>query len=345
MQSHLHKHNASTVEVASDASPETGSANSRLAGWSARHQAVARAGGWRALLKEPIDKRNWDRSFSRDVAVDSLFSRALVLQPGLQQEFKALAGQTFAAPLDPARRRTVSAVVHQQHQTLERYVTAWASQNVWLLELQVADIRDIQAELASRMTAAGNWPAKELLQWKIRLSDAQKRLDSARIKAEQSAVSLRFSLQLGAQSLSFSEMRFLEPGLWSSPILDLNLDAIFMRAQDALDKAPGIQGVPIDLWQGYQQLSIARDHSQLADRAFERGKEQVALSSQILEEAVLKYNGMFMSTFELLDHRIEKLHVDNELVELKAEAIKQQSMLLRSAIQARLIELDFGVRL
>jgi len=156
MQMHSHGHGAHH--------PQAGRPPQALpdgpAGWGSRHHAVGQAGGWRQLLKEPVDKQAWDHRFSSEISSETLLSRSVALTPGVLPELLAIGRQSPWWSLEPSRRRMFGSLAQQQHHAFEVIAKAWAAQQSWLIKLQIADIRDIQAELASRMTAAGNWPKK-----------------------------------------------------------------------------------------------------------------------------------------------------------------------------------------
>ena len=130
------------------------------AGWGSRHQAVREAGGWRQLLKEPFDKRAWDHQFERELTGETLMARSLTLTPNVVSELRAIGREALLWSLEPNRRRMLGTLAQQQHHVLEVIAKAWTAQQIWLIKLQMADLRDIQAELATRLAAAGIGPKK-----------------------------------------------------------------------------------------------------------------------------------------------------------------------------------------
>jgi len=218
MQMHSHGHSAHH--------PQAGRPHQALpdgpAGWGGRHQAVGQAGGWRQLLKEPIDKRAWDHQFLGEISSETLLSRSVSLTPGLLPELLTIGHQSPWWSLEPSRRRMLGSLAQQQHHAFELIAKAWAAQQSWLIKLQMTDIRDIQAELASRMTAAGNWPKKEQLEWLTKKNKALDSLDDSRLAGERLFSELRLLLQLGQASLEFTQTKLQTPTLWAPRTQDVD---------------------------------------------------------------------------------------------------------------------------
>ena len=340
MQMHSHGHSAHH--------PQAGRPHQALpdgpAGWGSRHHAVGQAGGWRQLLKEPIDRRAWDHQFSGEVSSETLLSRSVSLTPGLLPELLTIGHQSPWWSLEPSRRRMLGSLAQQQHHAFEVTAKAWAAQQSWLIKLQITDVRDIQAELASRMTAAGNWPKKEQLEWLTKKNKALDSLDDSRLAGERLFSELRLLLQLGQASLEFTQTKLQTPTLWALGTQGVDQQPLKNRAQRAVQKTPGPAGPPLDLWRSYQATLLGLEQADAADRSLRREKEVAELAANLLSEALLEYNGMFISTFSLLDHQIEKLEADKEVVQATAVLLQQQSALKRTSVQTLLLETDFGVR-
>ena len=313
-------------------------------GWHKRHQAVKQAGGWRQLLKEPIDKKSWDHPFEREISSESLLSKSFLLTPGVLPDLQAVGRQTPPQSIDPHRRRMVATVAEQQHLLFEAICKAWTAQHTWLIKLQMSDIRDIQAELASRMTAAGNWPEKELLEWSAKKNRAMDSLEDARLAGERQFAEVRLALQLAQSELEFTNARLQRPTLWTLGIAQSDPESLSERARRAVQKAPGPLGPPLDLWRSYQGTHLAFEQVKSAHRSLERASEHADLATRLLSEAVLKYNGMFISTFELLDHQIEKLEAERDVVQSTSALLQRQSASQRASLQTLFLEIDFGVR-
>jgi len=313
------------------------------AGWGSRHHAVGQAGGWRQLLKEPIDKQAWDHQFSSEISSETLLSRSVALTPGVLPELLAIGRQSPWWSLEPSRRRMLGSLAQQQHHTFEVIAKAWAAQQSWLIKLQIADIRDIQAELASRMTAAGNWPKKEQLEWLAKKNKTLDSLDDSRLAGERLFSELRLSLQLGQASLEFTQTKLQTPVLWVLGAQEVDQQPLRDRAQRTVQKTPGPAGPPLDLWRSYQATLLSLEQADAAGRSLHREKEVAELAANLLSEALLEYNGMFISTFSLLDHQIEKLEADQEVIQATAVLLQQQSALRRTSVQTLLLETDFGV--
>jgi len=340
MQMHSHGHSAHH--------PQAGRPHQALpdgpAGWGSRHQAVGQAGGWRQLLKEPIDKRAWDHQFLGEISSETLLSRSVSLTPGLLPELLTIGHQSPWWSLEPSRRRMLGSLAQQQHHAFELIAKAWAAQQSWLIKLQMTDIRDIQAELASRMTAAGNWPKKEQLEWLTKKNKALDSLDDSRLAGERLFSELRLLLQLGQASLEFTQTKLQTPTLWALGTQGVDQQPLKNRAQRAVQKTPGPAGPPLDLWRSYQATLLGLEQADAAGRSLRRKKEVAELAANLLSETLLEYNGMFISTFSLLDHQIEKLEADKEVVQATAVLLQQQSALKRTSVQTLLLETDFGVR-
>lgn len=340
MQMHSHGHGAHH--------PQAGRPPQALpdgpAGWGSRHHAVGQAGGWRQLLKEPIDKQAWDHQFSSEISSETLLSRSVALTPGVLPELLAIGRQSPWWSLEPGRRRMLGSLAQQQHHTFEVIAKAWAAQQSWLIKLQIADIRDIQAELASRMTAAGNWPKKEQLEWLAKKNKTLDSLDDSRLAGERLFSELRLSLQLGQASLEFTQTKLQTPVLWVLGAQEVGQQPLRDRAQRAVQKTPGPAGPPLDLWRSYQATLLSLERADAAGRSLHREKEVAEFAANLLSEALLEYNGMFISTFSLLDHQIEKLEADKEVIQATAVLLQQQSALRRTSVQTLLLETDFGVR-
>lgn len=340
MQMHSHGHGAHH--------PQAGRPPQALpdgpAGWGSRHHAVGQAGGWRQLLKEPIDKQAWDHQFSSEISSETLLSRSVALTPGVLPELLAIGRQSPWWSLEPSRRRMLGSLAQQQHHTFEVIAKAWAAQQSWLIKLQIADIRDIQAELASRMTAAGNWPKKEQLEWLAKKNKTLDSLDDSRLAGERLFSELRLSLQLGQASLEFTQTKLQTPVLWVLGAQEVGQQPLRGRAQRAVQKTPGPAGPPLDLWRSYQATLLSLEQADAAGRSLHREKEVAEFAANLLSEALLEYNGMFISTFSLLDHQIEKLEADKEVIQATAVLLQQQSALRRTSVQTLLLETDFGVR-
>jgi hypothetical protein len=339
MQMHAHGHGAHHAMGGNSPPPPDGPA-----GWNDRHQAVGRAGGWRQLLKEPIDKRAWDHPFEREVSSETLMAQSLRLTPNVAAELRAIGPQNPWWSLEPGRRRILGSLAQQQHHVFEVIAKAWAAQQTWLIKLQMTDLRDIQAELASRMTAAGNWPKKEQLQWLAKKNKALDALDDSRLAVDRLFSELRLSLQLGQASLEFTQTKLQTPVLWALGAQEVDQQPLHDRAKRAVQKTPGPLGLQMDLWRAYQGTLLAHEQAAAAGRSLQREKEVAELATNLLSEALLEYNGMFISTFSLLDHQIEKLEADREVVQATAALLQQQSGLKRTSVQTLLLEADFGVR-
>ena len=339
MQMHSHGHGAHH--------PQAGRPPQALpdgpAGWGSRHHAVGQAGGWRQLLKEPVDKQAWDHRFSSEISSETLLSRSVALTPGVLPELLAIGRQSPWWSLEPSRRRMFGSLAQQQHHAFEVIAKAWAAQQSWLIKLQIADIRDIQAELASRMTAAGNWPKKEQLEWLARKNKTLDSLDDSRLAGERLFSELRLSLQLGQASLEFTQTKLQTPVLWVLGAQEVDQQPLRDRAQRTVQKTPGPAGPPLDLWRSYQATLLSLEQADAAGRSLHREKEVAELAANLLSEALLEYNGMFISTFSLLDHQIEKLEADKEVIQATAVLLQQQSALRRTSVQTLLLETDFGV--
>ena len=339
MQMHSHGHGAHH--------PQAGRPPQALpdgpAGWGSRHHAVGQAGGWRQLLKEPVDKQAWDHRFSSEISSETLLSRSVALTPGVLPELLAIGRQSPWWSLEPSRRRMFGSLAQQQHHAFEVIAKAWAAQQSWLIKLQIADIRDIQAELASRMTAAGNWPKKEQLEWLAKKNKTLDSLDDSRLAGERLFSELRLSLQLGQASLEFTQTKLQTPVLWVLGAQEVDQQPLRDRAQRTVQKPPGPAGPPLDLWRSYQATLLSLEQADAAGRSLHREKEVAELAANLLSEALLEYNGMFISTFSLLDHQIEKLEADKEVIQATAVLLQQQSALKRTSVQTLLLETDFGV--
>ena len=339
MQMHSHGHGAHHLQAGRtpQALPDG------PAGWGSRHHAVGQAGGWRQLLKEPVDKQAWDHRFSSEISSETLLSRSVALTPGVLPELLAIGRQSPWWSLEPSRRRMFGSLAQQQHHAFEVIAKAWAAQQSWLIKLQIADIRDIQAELASRMTAAGNWPKKEQLEWLAKKNKTLDSLDDSRLAGERLFSELRLSLQLGQASLEFTQTKLQTPVLWVLGAQEVDQQPLRDRAQRTVQKTPGPAGPPLDLWRSYQATLLSLEQADAAGRSLHREKEVAELAANLLSEALLEYNGMFISTFSLLDHQIEKLEADKEVIQATAVLLQQQSALRRTSVQTLLLETDFGV--
>jgi hypothetical protein len=340
MQMHSHGHGAHHAQGGSPppALPDG------PAGWAGRHQAVGQAGGWRQLLREPIDQRAWDHQFSREVSSETLLSRSVALTPGVFADLLAIGRQSPWWSLEPSRRRMLGSLAQQQHHAFEVIAKAWAAQQRWLIGLQMSDLRDIQTELASRMTAAGNWPKKEQLEWRAKKNKALDSLDDSRLAGERLFSELRLLLQLGQAALEFSQTKLQTPVLWTLGAKEVDPRTLQERAQAAVQKTPGPSGPPLDLWRSYQGTLLALEQAAAAGRSLDREKDIAELAANLLSEALLEHNGMFISTFALLDQQIEKLKADQEVIQATSTLLQQQSALRRTSVQTLLLEADFGVR-
>lgn len=273
----------------------------QLADWRAANERVLEAGGWKAYLRESTQGAA-KAAAEKSGAILTLANAIEISLANHVEITQALSGIDVKAPnfmqLSDHQRSALQRHAELIAQIKSAYFAAVAAQERLAYQHQVVEAAAIAAEIASRMASVGNLNAVHQAKEQLPYAQAMQALAKSQTQAMASKEALIRRLNLAGDQAMFS----LPDRLPQMPSTPMALGAMDTRAMTegvaashfALRHPTAIR-VRSEARQAYQQYRAAHD----AARHYQQ--QILPLRKKISEENLLRYNGMLMGVFELLE--------------------------------------------
>ncbi len=274
--------------------------------WRATIDRVHQAGGWKAYLREAQQPAGATPAVSEVLKLQDAIRLVLTQQPDVSQR---LVGIDPNAPewqrLSADQRQALVSRQRRLHAVKSQFYRAQAAQEWAVIQKELFEINAIATELSTRMRKAGNLNAFHLIEEQLKAESARLAMDQAHDRAVQEREQLLqvMGLPIAASALERPTNETPAPAvrMGSKTSLERLVNAL---AQSEEDHAPDLLA---RLSQARQVLSR---HAMHAEQVEQYQRRILPLRKQLVDEAVLHYNGMIIGVFDLLkeaEHQIQSV--------------------------------------
>jgi Outer membrane efflux protein len=287
-----------------------------LTPWRESNEAVQQAGGWMALAHEARAPESASMSKHENCppGVADAFTQgnlpltqaqaaAPLLQNPLQQADAVQLALRNSPALHADRQRgqqaeLAAAAITQVMQVRQAWVRAVAAQQSLAYARQVYDSAEASAELARRMQATGNFSKLMRVRQQVFYAAAATQLATSQHQLTSTREELVRALGLNDEQAGQMRLPQRLPDLPASPrdVASFNVNA----NASASAAPPGATNSPLR-----ELYSAWRTHH---DIALHYRDEVVPLHKTILDENLLRYNGMLSGVFEVLNDAREQIN-------------------------------------
>lgn len=266
--------------------------------WRAVIEQVQKAGGWKSYLREAQTPEP-TASQKRPVVLLSLADAVRMVQAGTPEISQRLAGVDLNNPswrqLTPEQRHALIAHHRLMDELKRQFYAAYAAQESSKVQADIYEVSMIAAELSSRMRKAGNLNAFHLLEEQLKAESAL----TAKTQAEDRAIQ--------EQERLFQVIGFAKPTedvqlTTETTVNTKSASETRGRLESLLAQATITKEEPaMDFIE--RQSKVRQALSRHAARLKQHEQYQtriLPMRQQMLDEAVLQYNGMIIGIFDLL---------------------------------------------
>jgi hypothetical protein len=293
--------------------------------WSKANEAVDRAGGWKAYLRESAqpDQPVTGQPKAAQLQLEDALARALMLAPELRSSLQGIdLKQPDVLRLTEHQRQTLLRYARLTADVKTHYFAAVAARERLAYQQQVVEATSIAAALSQRMARTGNLNAVHQAEAQLAYAEAMKRLMQAQTDQVQTKEALIRLLNLSGPDADFSLSDRL-PALPSAPMALGRLERY--AVEEAAESGPLMARHPEFLRLRSDARETYLRYRAAFDWAEHYQKEILPLRQKISEEQLLRYNGMIIGVFELLDDARQQAKAVTEYLEAlhlfwKAEA-------------------------
>ncbi len=292
--------------------------------WRAVIEQVQKAGGWKAYLREAQSPEP-TASQKRPVIELSLADATRVVQSRTPEIWQRLAGIDRDNPswrqLTPEQRHALIAHHRLMDELKRQFYAAYTAQEWSRIQADVHEVLGIAVELSTRMRKAGNLNAFHLLEEQLKAESALmvKRQAEDRVIQEQERL-----FQLIGFSKPNAEIRLTA----ETTVNARGVSETRRRLESLLAQAVITTGTPaMDLIERQSKARQALSRHAARLKQHEQYQTRILpMRQQVLDEAVLQYNGMIIGVFDLLkeaEHllqsRQKSLHALSDLLQSESE--------------------------
>ncbi len=298
---------------------------SAVSDWRAVIEQVQKAGGWKAYLRE-AQTPDPSASQKRPVVLLSLAEASRLVQAKTPEISQRLAGIDPNNPswrqLTPEQRHALIAHHRLMDELKRQFYAAYAAQEWATVQADVVEVSMIAAELSSRMRKAGNLNAFHLLEEQLKAESALTVKTQAEDRAIQEQERLfqligftkpnadvQLTTEITVNAKSASETR--------SRLESLLAQAVITRESPAMDFIER---------QSKARQALSRHAARL--KQHEQYQTRILpMRQQLLDEAVLQYNGMIIGVFDLLKEAEHLLQSRQKSIQALSDLMLSESEL------------------
>ncbi len=293
--------------------------------WRAAIEQVQKAGGWKAYLREAQKPDTTAPQTRASVEMSLAEATRLVLErhPEISQR---LTGVDLVNPswrqLSAEQRHALIARHRLIHDVKSQFYAAHAAQAWAQLQAEVVEINAIATELSTRLRKAGNLNAFHLLEEQLKSEAAL----IVKTQADDRAIQERERLlQLIGFTTASSEIRLATEIKISALRPTTTREKLLSLLAKEVDSHTAL---PADL---AERLSLARQalsrHAARLKQHDQYQKRILPMRQQLLDEAVLHYNGMIIAVFDLLKEAEHQLQSVQKSLHASADLLRSESEL------------------
>ncbi|MEN9771772.1 MAG: hypothetical protein RJA58_415 [Pseudomonadota bacterium] len=293
--------------------------------WRAVIEQVQKAGGWKAYLREaqtpePISSQK------RPVALLSLADATRMVQARTPEISQRLTGIDPNNPswrqLTPEQRHALIAHHRMMDELKRQFYAAYAAQESSKVQADVYEVSMIAAELSLRMRKAGNLNALHLLEEKLKAESAL----TSKMQAEDRVIQ--------EQERLFQLIGFAKPNADVQLISETTVNAKSAsetrgRLESLLAQAAIAKEAPaMDLIEQQSKVRQALSRHAARLKQYEQYQTRILpMRQQMLDEAVLQYNGMIIGVFDLLKEAEHLLQARQKSIQALSDLMVSESEL------------------
>lgn len=294
-----------------------------VADWRATIDRVQKAGGWKAYLREAQQPTTSAPTPSETLRLEEAIRLTLGQHPDLRQR---LVGIDLASPdwrrLSAEQRQALVTRQRLIHSVKTQFYRAQAAQEWAAIQAEIYEINAIATELSTRMRKAGNLNALHLIEEQLKAESALQATVQAQDRAVQEKEHLR---QIMGISPPWSGLE--------RPIDDNAHPVTRSRARTQLEaqlnglmqtEALPAPDLALRLSQARQALS---QHAMRTQQLEQYQHKILPLRKQLLDEAVLHYNGMIIGIFDLLKEAEHHVQSVQKYLNARADLLRSESEL------------------
>jgi hypothetical protein len=316
MHQHMHKKHATPTSNDAGSNVLPGyqiNADDKLDNWAAANERVDKAGGWKAYAQEIAnDQKAQNQGKAAPTAplltLESALDQALRLSPGLRQSLATIStNDADYLQLSPHQREQLIQKARMDTAVKERYFAAVAAQEQANYKATVNEAAAVAAELALRMRKVGNLNFEHQAKDQLSFARTAVAWNNAVLRASSAKEQLALHLERSGKASDFSLPNKL-------PDLPHHFPAPSPLIQALLSEDHPIAGEASSIPASVHIRSQARQALHEAENAYRIARhyrdEILPLRKKLSEENLLRYNGMLIGVFDLLNdarHQIESV--------------------------------------
>lgn len=289
--------------------------------WRTTIDRVRQAGGWKAYLREAEQPKPSVQTPAEPLRLAEAIRLTLAQHPELIQR---LVGIRLAAPdwrrLSPEQRQALVARQRLIHAVKTQFYQAQAAQEWAAVQAEVYEINAIATELSTRMRKAGNLNAFHLIEEQLKAESALHAAVVAHDRAVQEHEHLRQIM--GFSAVSSALERPMDPSQHPVVTNPARTQLEMLLTELAHKEVLSAPDLAARLSQARQVLSR---HAMRAQQVEQYQHKILPLRKQLLDEAVLHYNGMIIGVFDLLKEAEHHVQSVQKYLNARADLLRSES--------------------
>ena len=325
--SHAHQHPQPPAATAGSPPPTPDALVPPVSDWRATIDQVQKAGGWKSYLREAQQPRSSARTPADTLGLEEAIRLTLEQQPDL---IRRLVGIDLASPdwrrLSAEQRQALVTRQRLVHAVKTQFYLAQAAQEWAAIQAEVYEINAIATELSTRMRKAGNLNALHLIEEQLKAESALHATVQANDRAVQEREQLIQVMGFATKTSALARPTDVTQYAGQHPVAENNartqLEATLKAlAHTAVVSAPDLA---VRLSQARQALSR---HAMRTQQVEQYQRKILPLRKQLLDEAVLHYNGMIIGVFDLLKEAEHHVQSVQKYLNARADLLRSDSEL------------------
>ncbi len=320
---HSHQHSQPDVSIARSSASASAALVPPVSDWRDAIDRVQKAGGWKAYLREAQQPTTSVPPPSETLRLEEAIRLTLGQHPDLRQR---LVGIDLAAPdwrrLSAEQRQALVTRQRLLHSVKTQFYLAQAAQEWASIQAEVYEINAIATELSTRMRKAGNLNALQLIEEQLKAESALQATVQADDRAVQEREHLRQIMGFSAQFSALERPNDVGQRVNTTSRARAQLEK---RLNELAQTEPlPAQDLALRLSQARQALSR---HAMRAQQVEQYQHKILPLRKQLLDEAVLHYNGMIIGVFDLFKEAEHHVQSVQKYLNARADLLRSESEL------------------
>ncbi len=318
---HSHQHSQAAASTAASSPSASKALVPPVSDWRATIDRVQRAGGWKAYLREAQQPTASAQTPAAILRLEEAIRLTLEQHPDLIQR---LVGIDLAAPdwrrLSAEQRQALVTRQRLIHAVKTQFYLAQSTQEWAAIQAEVYEINAIATELSTRMRKAGNLNALHLIEEQLKAESALHATVQAHDRAVQEQEHLRQIMGFAAKLPALERPTDLR----QHPIATNSVRTQLEQRLNELAQTEPAPDLLARLSQAQQALSR---HAMRAQQVEQYQHKILPLRKQLLDEAVLHYNGMIIGIFDLLKEAEHQVQSVQKYLNASADLLRSESEL------------------